>query len=242
MFDMFPYPCGATLLNTFLPEWFMAAMPDALHRLAPRARLRLEAILGFRLVGFGYSDMQITKASCDEYEPFNGAFLPEIASRVGKSNFETVLDILDKSNAEARVLFHGYYNDAIIERLMRHRAAVFATDAWPEPGGHANPAASGTFPRFLRLAREQGTLSLEQVVHKMTGVAAERFRLQDRGRLHPGLAADVVVFDRTRVRDEPGDEGTGAPVGIDHVFVNGTPTLLHGRLRTERGPGRALRA
>lgn len=239
-FDMFPYGCGATLLNTLLPEWFMAAMPDALHKPFARARLRLEAEVGFRLVGFGYPQIQITSAGCAEYDAHNGQFIPDIASRVGKSNFDAMLDILDKSNAEARVLFHGYYNDEIIDRLMRHPAAIFASDSWPEPVGHQNPAAYGTFPRFLCKARERATISLEAAVHKMTGAAATRFRLETRGRLEEGCAADIVVFDWNTVRDGVNDRGNAAPTGIEHVFVNGQPILEAGRARAARGAGEVL--
>jgi N-acyl-D-amino-acid deacylase len=239
-FDMFPYACGATLLNTLLPEWFMARMPEALHSPVAKARLRVEAEVGFRLVGFGYPEIQITNASCPEYDEHNGRFLPEIAERVGKSNFGTMLDILDKSNAEARVLFHEYYNDDIIDRLMRHPAAIFASDSWPEPGGHQNPAAYGTFPRFLRKARERGVVSLEEAVHKMTGAAAERFRLERRGRLREGYAADVVVFDWDQVRDGANQTGDAAPSGIEHVFINGQSAIEAGAIQRVRGAGEVL--
>lgn len=239
-FDMFPYPCGATLLNTLLPEWFMARMPGALRSPLARARLHLEAEVGFRLVGFGYAQMQITNASCPEYEEHNGRFVSDIARRVGKSEFDTMLDILDKSDAEARVLFHDYYNDAIIERLMQHPAAIFASDSWPEPGGHQNPAAFGTFPRFLQLARERGNIALEEAVHKMTGAAAGRFRLKERGILAPGRAADVVVFDWNAVRAHENETGDAAPSGIEHVYVNGAPIVDDGIVRLERGPGQLL--
>ncbi len=239
-FDMFPYSCGATLLNTLLPEWFMARMPDSLHELGARARLRLEATVGFRLAGFGYPQIQITNACCPEFDPYNGMFLPEIASRVAKSPFEVLLDILDKSHAEARVLFHDYYNEEIIDRLMQHPASIFATDSWPEPGGHQNPAAYGTFPRFLRNARERKTLSLQAAVHKMTGAAADRFRLAARGCLKEGHAADVVVFDWDEIRDRPGQAGSGSPTGIEHVFVNGSPVFSFGKVCAKRGVGRVL--
>jgi N-acyl-D-amino-acid deacylase len=236
-FDMFPYGCGATLLNTLLPEWFMAQMPGALRNPLARARLRVEAEVGFRLVGFGYPQMQLTNACCPKYDGHNGRFLPDIAGRVGKSCFDTLVDILDASNAEARVLFHDYYNDDAIDRLMQHPASLFASDAWPEPGGHQNPAAYGTFPRFLRLARERQNISLEQVVHKMTGAAAERFRLEGRGRIAKGYAADVTVFDGDDVRDHRNEAGDAAPSGIEHVFVNGHHSLDMGIVRTRPGAG-----
>ena len=239
-FDMFPYRCGATLLNTLLPEWFMARMPGALRSPLPRARLRLEAGVGFRLVGFGYPQIQITNAECAEYDEHNGRFLPDIAARVGMSSFDTMLDILDKSRARARVLFHDYYNDEIVDRLMQHPAAIFASDSWPEPGGHQNPAAYGTFPRFLRLAREHGHISLEGVVHKMTGAAAARFRLDKRGLLARDHAADVVVFDWQQVRDHENATGDASPSGITHLFINGHHTLRDGQIHHAKGTGRLL--
>ena len=239
-FDMFPYRCGATLLNTLLPEWFMAGMPGTLRNRFARARLWLEAEVGFRLVGFGYPQMQITNASCPKYDPYNGSFLPDIAKSVGMSYFDTMLDILEESNAEARVLFHDYYNEEIIDRLMQHPAAIFASDSWPEPGGHQNPAAYGTFPKFLRNARERNTLSLEGVVHKMSGAAAERFRLQERGVLREGYAADIAVFDWERVGDPDNPSGDAAPTGIEQVVVHGQKIFDDGRTDVEPRAGRVL--
>lgn len=241
-FDMFPYACGATLLNTLLPEWFMARMPASLREPASRARLWLEAEVGFRLVGFGYPQIQITNAACAEYEEHNGRFLPDIAARVGKTCFDTMLDILEKSDVEARVLFHDYYSLPIIKRLMQHPAAIFASDSWPEAGGHQNPAAFGTFPRFLRTARESGVLGLEDVVHKMTGASAARFGLHDRGTLKEGHAADIVVFDWERVRDHSNETNDAPPTGVHHTFVNGAPLLLDGSLVHTTDAGRLLRS
>lgn len=241
-FDMFPYGCGATLLNTLLPEWFMARMPGVLRSPLARARLRLEAAVGFRLVGFGYPQIQITNAGCAEYDEHNGRYLPDIAARTGKSSFDTMLDILDKSQARARVLFHDYYNDEIIDQLMKHPAAIFASDSWPEPGGHQNPAAYGTFPRFLQKARERRGISLEEAVHKMTGAAAARFRLDKRGHLERGHAADVVVFDWNAVGAHADGAAAAPPSGIEHVFVNGQSILEAGKVRVARGAGRVLLA
>jgi N-acyl-D-amino-acid deacylase len=151
-----------------------------------------------------------------------------------------MLDILDKSGAEARVLFHDYYNDEIIDRLMRHPAAIFASDSWPEPGGHQNPAAYGTFPRFLRFAHERRSLSLEHAVHKMTGAAAARFRLDRRGLLREGHAADITVFSWDDVRDQSNATGDAPPTGIEHVFVNGAHLFDHGAISATPGTGQVL--
>lgn len=228
-FDMFSYLCGATTLSTFLPEWFVAKMPQRLDNKADLIRLRLELLAGFALVGFGFDDMQVTHTECPEYEACDGLFLPEIARRVGKSEFRTVIDILKGSNATARVLNHSYYSQEIVERLMAHPAAIFATDAWSEAGGTKNPAAYSNFPRFLELARDKNIISLEETVHKMTGAAVARIPVEGRGILRQGMVADITVFDLDTVSTNSTPENPDAkPTGIEQVYIGGTAMLDQG--------------
>src|SRR5207302_1861149 len=71
--------------------------------------------------------------------------------------------------------------------------------------------------------------------------AASALTLHDRGRIAPGAAADLVVFDVDRTRDrstfaEPGRTAEG----VVHVLVNGRPVIESGKPTAER-PGRVLR-
>ena len=52
-----------------------------------------------------------------------------------------------------------------------------------------------------RYVRELEIVPLERVIARMTSVAANDLKLYDRGRIAPGAAADLVVFDADRVRD-----------------------------------------
>jgi N-acyl-D-amino-acid deacylase len=229
-FDMFPYPFGATLLNTILPEWVMANMPGILRKTLPMLRLRFEAFFGFKSVGLGYDCIQITDACCDAYRQYNGLFVSEIAQQVGKGEFDVMLDILDQSNAEARVMFHRYYNDEIIQTLMQHPAALFMTDSWPEPSGVENAATFGAFPKFLQIARDSGNISLESIITRMTKEAVDRFGIKERGLIKDGYIADVVVFDWNAVQDNTSRAACSAPpTGIEHVFVNGVWSVKNGQ-------------
>lgn len=225
-FDMFSYPCGATTLSTFLPEWFVARMPQSLDNTADLMRLRLELIAGFALVGFGYADMQVTHTASSEYKSYDGLFVPQIAAHVGKSEFQTVIDIIRCSGGAARVLNHSYYNQATIDHLMKHPAAIFATDAWSEAGGTKNPAAYSNFPRFLELARDKNIISLEEAVHKMTGAAVERIPVEGRGFLKQGAVADITIFDPGKISTAVTQEcPDAAPVGIEQVYIGGKVML-----------------
>jgi N-acyl-D-amino-acid deacylase len=87
----------------------------------------------------------------------------------------------------------------------------------------------------------QHVLTLEQAVHKMTGMSAKRLGLANRGCIRAGCFADITVFDPATIADK----GTFTqphqyPVGIDWVIVNGTPVVAEGKF-TEARPGRVLR-
>lgn len=65
-----------------------------------------------------------------------------------------------------------------------------------------HPRGYGTYPRVLgRYVRDQGVLSLEDAVRKMTSAVAERLGLRQRGLLREGMLADVVVFDTDTITD-----------------------------------------
>ena len=70
--------------------------------------------------------------------------------------------------------------------------------------------------------RERGLLPLEQAIHKMTGMSAQRFRIGERGQIAPGHWADVVVIDPARIRDAATFEAPTRPSeGVERVWVNG---------------------
>jgi N-acyl-D-aspartate/D-glutamate deacylase len=83
---------------------------------------------------------------------------------------------------------------------------------------------------------ELGLLTLEQAVHRMTGMVARKLGLRDRGVLAPGAAADVVVFDPRAVKDHATyADPRRSPEGIAHVFVNGAWSVRNGVHTGARG-------
>jgi N-acyl-D-amino-acid deacylase len=128
--------------------------------------------------------------------------------------------------------------DGPVIDLMTQPGAVFGQS---DAGAHVAQLCDANMPTELlaHWVRERGALTLEHAVYKLTAELADLYGLTDRGRLLPGAAADVVVFDLAevdpgplrRVRDLPGDEErlvADAPGGIDHVLVNGTAITRHG--------------
>jgi N-acyl-D-amino-acid deacylase len=109
--------------------------------------------------------------------------------------------------------------------------------------GGEHPRGAGAFPRFLaRYVREAKVVPLEEGVRRMTSLPASVLGLEDRGRIAPGMKADLVAFDPATVEDRSSvKDPTAAPVGIPFVIVNGSVVVDEGRVTGAR-PGRALRA
>lgn len=128
-----------------------------------------------------------------------------------------------------------------VERIVTHPLAMIGSDGLPHDR-HPHPRLWGAFPRVLaRYWRERGVLTLENAIHKMTGLSARNFRLPRRGELRPGWFADIVVFDPKTVRDRATYAEPIAPSeGIVEVWVNGQRSFRRGDAAGPRA-GRLLR-
>ncbi|MCY1370465.1 D-aminoacylase [compost metagenome] len=109
-----------------------------------------------------------------------------------------------------------------VERVIAHPLTMIGSDGLPHDR-HPHPRLWGAFPRvFARYWRQRKLFTLEQAVHKMTGMTARNLRIADRGLLRVGTMADVVVFDPETITDTATyDQPLGVSEGIERVFVNG---------------------
>jgi N-acyl-D-amino-acid deacylase len=109
-----------------------------------------------------------------------------------------------------------------VERVIAHPLTMIGSDGLPHDR-HPHPRLWGAFPRvFARYWRERRLFTLEQAVHKMTGMTARNLRIADRGLLRAGAMADVVVFDPETIADTATyDKPHGVSLGIERVYVNG---------------------
>jgi len=119
------------------------------------------------------------------------------------------------------------------------------TDAPPtdaRKATYAHPRAFGSFVRVLaKYVREEKVISLESAVRQMSSLPANFLRIYDRGRIAPGLAADLLVFDPEKVRDTATfTKPLSFPEGMPYVIVNGRVVIDDGRFTGENG-GAVLR-
>jgi N-acyl-D-amino-acid deacylase len=189
-----------------------------------------------RVIGDAGGPARLTITSFAADRSYEGRTVADVAAERGASAEDVLLDLERRGHAG---LAAQAMEERDLETIVRDPRVMVASD-----GGIriAHPRGAGAFPRVLRrYVRERGLLTLEAAIHKMTGMPARRFGLSDRGRIAPGLAADLVVFDADTVADRAtAMEPQRAPAGIHHVFVNGVAVVSDGRPTAAR-PGRPLR-
>lgn len=131
--------------------------------------------------------------------------------------------------------------DADLERILAYPPSLVGSDGLPSDM-RPHPRLWGTFPRVLgRYARDAGLMPLETAIAKMTGQTAKALGLADRGRIGPGLRADLVLFDPATILDRADyDAPTEHAAGIRDVYVNGE-TVWRDDAPTGVRPGEVLR-
>jgi dihydroorotase/N-acyl-D-amino-acid deacylase len=178
---------------------------------------------------------------------YEGMSFDAIGKAMGKDPRDAAMDLVIADRAESSVIISIMRESDVVD-AMRTPWVSFDTDsgARAEDGplsvSKSHPRGWGTFPRILgKYVRQDGVLTLEEAIRKMTSQAAIRVGVLDRGLVRPGLMADLVVFDPATVADVATFEQPNRySTGVRHVFVNGKAVVADGAITNER-PGRALR-
>jgi len=255
--DQYPYTRAATALDASIPSWAESGGWDSLlARLrdpATRARLRDEMVNpkgteSFYYEAGGGDGVLITGTFQDSLRYLQGKTVGEIAARRRRDPVETLFDIVLAENGHRTDAVYAVMSEPDVQTAMKTWWVAVNTDfggvAPDGPFGtqSAHPRTYGTFARILgHYARDLKLFPLEFAVRKMTGLAAQRVGLSDRGLLKAGMAADITVFDPAGVADKATFEQPHQPSeGFAYVFVNGQKVIDHGKLTAAR-PGRGLR-
>ncbi|GMV06103.1 MAG: hypothetical protein AMXMBFR53_23790 [Gemmatimonadota bacterium] len=249
MIDQYPYTASYTGITVLVPEWALAGGDTAfLERMDdPALADSILAGIGHNIVNDrGGNDLRRVQFALVEWDrTLEGKTLRDWAEREGMpptpaTGARLVVEAVRRGGASA--IFHAM-DEGDVEAILRHPVTMVASDGrLTQPGeGHPHPRWYGTFPRVLaRYVREDPVLTLEEAVHKMTGLPARRLGLAQRGEIREGWYADLVVFDPATVEDRATfEEPHQYPAGIPWVVVNGWITVADGAYRDVR-PGRVL--
>ncbi|PWK81925.1 N-acyl-D-amino-acid deacylase [Lentzea atacamensis] len=247
--DTYPYLPGATYLSALLPSWATEGGPEkALARLSDvdtreRIREEIEEIGsdGCHGVPVDWDSIEINGVRNDHNTHLVGASVRASAQRLGRAPADLYFDVLVDERLGTSCLMHVGHEENV-QAIMKHPAHTGGSDGLLV-GDRPHPRAWGTFPRyFARYVRELGVLSLEECVEHLTGRAAKRLRLTDRGLVREGYAADLVLFDASTIADTATfDQPRQQAAGIPYVFCNGV-TVIDDGTATGALPGHSLRS
>ena len=245
-FDTYPSEWAATRLLIQLPQWIQAGGPRPLkERLADRAtRERLRDEFKARGAAYtspaGWADVRLAAFKNPANLRWEAKSIADVMAETGHDALDVICDLLLSEDLGVGQVTSGPWSETL-RLFVTHPVGMVGTDS-TFLGAKPSPRTYGSFPRILgQFVRDEALLSLEEAVRKMTGAAATRLGLRDRGVIRDGAVADLVVFDPANVRSTATyDEPRSYPVGIEHVIVNGTLVVDDGG-HTGATPGRALR-
>ncbi len=201
-----------------------------------------------------WENATVTETFTEANAKHQGRKIGEIAEELGKTPFDTLVDIA--LSEDLRTTFSPFIpgdDDASwkmrSEAWLDDRTIVGASDA----GAHLDMI--NTFMCTTSLlgpaVREKELLTLEQAIEQLTRVPAAHYGLKDRGVLAEGTHADVTIFDPDTVGPQEmrteADLPSGAErlyaeaTGMAHVIVGGVEILRDGKL-TGATPGHVLRS
>ena len=206
-----------------------------------------------RPAGFGnWERISVHEVKSAALKHLEGQTVAEIAAAQGKDGVDAFLDLTLADDLENEFTMSSFNTrvDRMAEILNNPAMLLGLGDG----GAHLDMLCDSGYPTFVlgTWVRERKVLTLEHAVQRMTSDPADFFGIRDRGRLKPGLAADVAIFDPATVGsvgrperryDLPG--GAKRMVmrsqGIEYTVVNGEITWEKGAL-TGATAGKVLRS
>lgn len=245
--DQYPYVAASTTLSALLPDW---ARNDGLDGMLavlsdPHGRAALARAVTDGASDFDLDQVMISAVPDGPNATAAGRMLVDIARAAREHPVDTVFRLLADERDRVQMVVFGM-DERDVCTVMAHPWVAVASDGWtldPAEGGVPHPRSYGTYVRVLgRYVREQGVLTLEDAVRKMTSLPASRIGLRDRGAVRIGAHADLVAFDPQRVIDRATfDTPHRIATGVHHVIVNGRLVIDDG-VDTGVDAGKVLRA
>lgn len=255
--DMYTYIAGATGLDAVMPPWVQEGGYKQWVKRLKDPQVRKKVIAEMQLPNTDWENLMKLAGSADkvlligfknkDLKHLTGKTLAEVAKMRNQSAEETAIDLVIEDGSRVGTVYF-----LMSEENVKKQVAIpwmsFGSDAESSaPEGvflksSTHPRAYGNFSRLLaKYVREEKVISLEQAIHKMTGLPANNLKIKNRGNLATGYYADVLIFNPDDIQDHATfKDPLQYSTGMNHVFVNGIQVLKDGEHTGEK-PGQVVR-
>ena len=249
--NMYAYVAGGTGLSACTPPWASEDGKLIENLQKPEIRTKIKAEMDNPHTEWenlcqlaGPQNVLVLGITKPENTQYAGKRLNEIATMMSKPWDDAAMDLLISERQRIGTVYFLMSEDNVKLNLAQSWMK-FGTDAGgvdPDSArGLTHPRAYGNFPRILgKYVRDEKVMLLEEAIRKATSAVATRLSIPDRGVLREGFFADVTVFDPATIADRSTfEQPHQISIGVQYVFVNGTPVIQDGR-HTGAKPGRVL--
>lgn len=248
--DFYPYTGGSTTLLSLIPPGVTEDTNAAtIKKLATEAGKRELKDQLYRahpgwdnmVAAIGWERITISSLSGTKNLSFQGRTVAELAEENGYSQpSDFICELIGEEEGKVGIIVHSMDQKDLDTVARLPYSAVISDSLYG--GGNPHPRLFGSFPKVIReYVLERAVLTMEQAIHKMTGMPAGRLGLKNRGRLVPGYFADIALFDPQKLADcAVYTAPKQLSAGMEWVFVNGMPSWRGGEILPGNG-GRVLR-
>jgi N-acyl-D-aspartate/D-glutamate deacylase len=245
----YPYTAMNHGWSAFFPIWAREGGPDKfaerLNDPAIREKIKKDPdfIMWANEHGW-WEGITFARGVTEKNRKYEGMRIAEIAKLRGdRDPADTCVTLMAEEKGRIGGIFHTM-SEEDVRAVMKEPWVAIASDGAAinlNAPGFPHPRAYSTNAHVLGYyVRDQHVLTLEDAVRKMTSLPAQILGLTDRGQIHPGFAADIVLFDPAKVGETNSYEKPKSyAAGIPYVVVNGQLVLDKGQYTTAR-PGRVI--
>ncbi len=255
--DMYTYIAGATGLDAAMPPWVQEGGVEAWIKRLRDPVIRKKVLAEMRdphppswenLYGAaGPEGTLLLDMKNPALRPLIGKSLAQVARERGVTPEDAAIDLVIEDGSRVGLAYFLMSEDNVRRQTALPWMSFNSDEGAYEPKGvflesAAHPRAYGNFARlFAKYVRQDGALSVQEAVRKLTSLPADTLFLADRGRLMVGAYADVAVFDPATIQDHATFETPHRLAsGVSHVIVNGKLALDNGA-PTGAASGRVVR-
>jgi N-acyl-D-aspartate/D-glutamate deacylase len=244
--DFYPYDGGSTTIMSLVPPTMLHDSQEmlfaTLSEKAGRDTLRREISKTHNswdnmALSIGWDRIIINSVSLHDHEAYCGRNMEAISHEEGFGDpVDLIAELICSEKGKVGIIPLSM-DQQDIDTIAKLPWTCLISDSLYGATSSPHPRLNGAFPKFLReYVRERHIVTMEEAIKKMTSMPAERMKLQNRGKIAKGFAADIIIFDPEQFNDNAHyTNPTALATGMGTVILNGKIVYNKGNFYNPNG-------